>query len=103
MPSTKDDDKAPMREEIITELTQGSIHDIQMFLAGIFIGLIIEFIFNKIYIRFASSKIIIFFAGLIQLILNAMILRIVKKITTEQGLFSLGLFTPQLLIITKLK
>lgn len=83
-------------------LYRNVVYDTIMFIMGIFIGGIMDYNFTSLFIIDNTIRHIAII-GLLQVIINAMIMQTVKLITQENiGLFTLGLLTTQKLFIKKL-
>jgi hypothetical protein len=74
-----------------------------MFLIGTIVGTIINYNTEYALETIENSTRNVFIVGILQIILNAIILNSIRKQTSDSiGLFSLGLFTSQELVIKTL-
>lgn len=71
-------------------------NDVLMFIAGALIGLVIDMGMNKLMNHVQTERAQIFMLGILQLALNALVLRVTN---TKISFFMMGLFGSQVLII----
>lgn len=79
-----------------------ALYDVAMFLLGVCSGIIIECTYSFHIAPRIRNNVIVFASGIIQLLVNALIINVTKEYIHNVGFFTLGLLSPQLLIIKKL-
>lgn len=79
-----------------------AISDTCMFLLGMSIGILFNYIFSRYVIWYgASERHHYFVIGIVQILANAVAIRYVRSYIENTGLFYLGLLSSQSLVIRK--
>jgi hypothetical protein len=84
------------------EIFKEAIRDVAFFFIGLSIGVLIECSYQFIVKPLTKNNIIIFAVGILQLFVNAIIINYSKYIYEHSGFFTMGVLSPQLLLVRKL-
>lgn len=84
------------------DMNNSAVSDTCMFFFGMCLGITFNYIFNYLLQWYdATERHQFFLIGITQILVNALVIRYVRNHVTNIGLFTLGILSPQYLIIKK--